>query len=106
MLKQVNILIKHIERNGHSDTAKRRLRRPRAAGLRPPSLHRRMMVHVNDAADAVSVRARIDTPTVSRDALTALLRQMESTVLDAAPGSPPVGAPPGPARGASDVQAE
>ncbi|MEV0134713.1 hypothetical protein AB0H83_40415 [Dactylosporangium sp. NPDC050688] len=45
-----------------------------------------MTVHVDDAVDALSVRAQIDTTTVTRDALTALLLQMEATVVDAALG--------------------
>ncbi|MEU7876459.1 condensation domain-containing protein [Dactylosporangium sp. NPDC049140] len=62
----------------------------RAAGAttfdwrRLPSLHQRLMVHVNDAVDALSVRAQADTTAISRGDLTVLLRRMEATVVDAA----------------------
>jgi hypothetical protein len=47
-------------------------------------LHRRLMVHVNDAADALAVRAEIDTAAIGRGDLMALLGRMEATVVDAA----------------------
>jgi hypothetical protein len=51
---------------------------------RLPDLHWRMMVHINDAADALSVRAQIDTTAIGRDDLTALLRRAEQIVVAAA----------------------
>jgi hypothetical protein len=48
------------------------------------SLHQRLMVHVNDAVDALSVRAQIDATAISRGDLTALLGRMETIVVDAA----------------------
>jgi len=47
-------------------------------------LHRRLMVHVNDAADALGVRAEIDTAAIGRGDLMALLGRVEATVVDAA----------------------
>jgi hypothetical protein len=51
-----------------------------------PDLHKPLMVHINDAEDALSVRAQLNTTTMSlsRDDLVALLRRMEATVVDAA----------------------
>jgi hypothetical protein len=49
-----------------------------------PSLHQPLMIHVNDAVDALSVRAQFDTTAITRDALTALLRRTEQTLIDAA----------------------
>ncbi|MFB9412935.1 condensation domain-containing protein [Dactylosporangium matsuzakiense] len=51
---------------------------------RLPSLHQPLMVHVNDAEDALSIRAQFATAAISRTDLTALLHQTESTVLTAA----------------------
>jgi len=58
---------------------------PTTLDWRPlPSLHQRLMIHVNDAADALSVRAQLDSAAVGRDRLVALLQRMEATVVDAA----------------------
>jgi non-ribosomal peptide synthetase component F len=63
----------------------------RAAGAatfdwRPlPRLHQRLMLHVDDAADALSVRAQLDAAAIGRADLTAVLRRMEATVVGATP---------------------
>jgi hypothetical protein len=51
------------------------------------NLHQRLMIHVNDHPTALTAAVQVDTAYLSREGVTALLRRMEGTVLEAALGT-------------------